>query len=488
MNAPDLHVHSGYSTYDGFGSPEGVVDQAAKLGWGAVALTEHGWLGSAPALYKAAKKADIKPIIGCEMYVSPEDSLVDGDKSVLQERRHLTVLALSFEGYQNLVAWVSASMNRPAYYNGPRISLDRMAETAPHALHHNAVLSGCMGGELCQCLLHMDDVGSDVAAKLYLESCQALFPNFWIEVQNHLHPKFESLDLPTYHEMVGQQTFVRDKLLDLSQELGIPVIVTNDSHYQVQDQRKPHIAMMARKAYRKDSEAHRAKATEGTSKSFTSQYAYWTQYMRSMEKIAATLPSWAERESIQSIHDIVDEVNILIEPLDKFSYALPRSPHKHPVDEVVRRSKSRLKNIVARHGSEAQDRFDYEVDTMRNFSDYLLIYSDIVNMCRSQGIYTWTRGSAANSLVNFCLRIHEIDPIHYKLMFERSLTWTLTSKRTVRWTWLAWSRSTWPSLVKRCFASATSPRSATVTPSASWQRRPVCRRRRLTNMPSCCRR
>lgn len=416
-NAPDLHVHSGFSTYDGMGSPEAVVERAVALGWGGVTLTEHGWLGSAPALYKAAKKAGIKPIIGCELYVTPEEALVDGDKSVLKERRHLTVLALSFEGYQNLVTWVNHSMQRPAYYNGPRISLDRMAEIAPHGLHHNAILSGCLGGELCQCLLHLNGTSED-AARLYLDSARTLFPNFYIELQNHAHDKFLGRGFENYDGMVENQNFATTKLLTLSRELDIPVIVTNDSHYQEQDQRNSHIAMMARKSY-KSKEAHRTDTERGTTRSFTSSYQYWTQYMRSMEKIAATLPSWAEKQSIQSIHDIVEESNVTLEPLDKFSYTLPRSAHRSPVDEVVRRSKPRLKSMVARHGKMAQERFDYEVDAMRSFAHYLLIYSDIVRMCRSQGIYTWTRGSAANSLVNFTLGIHEIDPIHYKLIFER---------------------------------------------------------------------
>lgn len=418
MLAPDLHVHSGYSTYDGMGSPEGVVDQAVEMGWGAVTLTEHGWLGSAPALYKAAKKAGIKPIIGCELYVTPEEALVDGNKEVLKERRHLTVLALSLEGYQNLVAWANESMQRPAYYNGPRISLDRMADLAPHSLHHNVILSGCLGSELCQCVLHQNGT-ADLAARLYLESARALFPNFYIELMNHRIDKFMGTGLTDYENMVNSQDVVREKLLALSKELGIPVIVTNDSHYQIQSQRKPHMAMMARKQARSGAESHRAKVEASTRDSFTSHYGYWTAYLRPMENIAATLPRWAEKEAIESIHAIVDECDIQLDPLDKFSYSLPRSAHKHPVDEVVKRSKPRLKNMIVRHGSLAKDRFDYEVDSMKEFADYLLIYSDIVRMCRSQGIYTWTRGSAANSLVNFCLRIHEIDPIHYKLMFER---------------------------------------------------------------------
>jgi DNA polymerase-3 subunit alpha len=408
--ATDLHVHSMFSPYDGMGSPKAVVDRAVELGWGAVALTEHGWLGSAAALYKAAKVAKIKPIIGCELYVTPHESLIDGDKDVMRNTRHLTVLALSYEGYVNLVHWVNASMERPAYYGRPRISLDRMADIAPHGMHHNVVLSGCMGGELCQCLLHGNG-NAQVGAELYISSCQALFPNFYIELQNHAIPKFMGIEgLGNYHKMCTDQAAVRKRLLGLAQELAVPVIVTNDSHFQTQDQRKPHIAMLARKANA---------AKRETSADFTDQYAYWTNYMRPIEKIAATLPSWAEKEGIESIHAIVSEVDIRLDPLDKFSYTLPKSAYRDPVAEVRRRSKSRLKSMVARYGELAQERFDYELGAMEEFADYLLIYSDIVRMARSQGIYTWTRGSAANSLVNYCLKIHEIDPIHYRLMFER---------------------------------------------------------------------
>ena len=398
-----------FSTYDGMGSPQAVVDRAVELGWGAVTLTEHGWLGSAPWLYSAAKKAGIKPIIGVEMYVTPEDFLVDGDKTVLQQRRHLTVLALSYEGYVNIVHWVNASMQRPSYYNGPRISLDRMVEIAPHGLHHNVILSGCMGGELCQCLVHGPGADS-LPARMYLQQMADMFPNFYVELMNHSSDKFFGRGLEKYEQLVKQQAEIRTELLVLASEMNLPLIVTNDSHFQSQPQRKPHIAMLARKGNRNDRQ---------TSQTFTSQYAYWTNYMRDMEQVADSLPMWAARQSIQSIHDIVEEANVTLEPLDTFSYTMPKSAYNKPVEEIRRRCKARLKSIVMRHGPEAQERFDYELGAMEEFADYLLIYSDIVRMAKSQGIYTWTRGSAANSLVCYCLKIHEIDPIHYRLLFER---------------------------------------------------------------------
>jgi DNA polymerase-3 subunit alpha len=375
-------------------------------------------MGSAPALYAEATKAGIKPIIGCEMYVTDEELLIDGDKEVLKERRHLTVLALSHEGYMNLVKWVSASMERPLYYNGPRISIDRMVELAPYDLHHNVILSGCMGGELCQCLLHSNGASMEAGAAL-IEGMASVFPNFYIEIHNHKLDKFMGQGLATYEEIVKNQEAIRSELLSLSAGLGVPCIVTNDSHYQRTDQRRAHLAMLARKQHRRSSEAHRAQTHEAVAEGFAAEYGYFTNYMRPMEAIAATLPKWAERESIQSIHDIVEEANVSLEPLNRFSYALPRSPYADPIGEIRKRSARRLKGIANKHGSRAVERFEYELAALKEFGHYLLIYSDIIRMCRDSGIYTWTRGSAANSLVNFCLGIHEIDPIRYKLTFER---------------------------------------------------------------------
>jgi len=417
-NAPDLHVHSTFSTYDGLGSPKAVVERAVELGWGAVCLTEHGWMGSAPFLYQEAKKAGIKPIIGCEMYVTPAESLIDGDKTVSADTRHLTVLALSREGYHNLVTWVNASYTRPNFYSKPRISFDKMIDIAPHPLHHNVILSGCLGGELCQCLIHYNHP-SMYAAVSWVEAAKSAFPNFYIELQNHSLDKFLDRGLVNYESMAKTQGRVRERLIDLSTKLGVPVIITNDSHFQSSKQRKAHVAMLARKQWRRGREAHEGEVVESQAQAFASQYIYWTHYMREMEAVADTLPRAVRDEAIQSIHDIVEEANIVLDPLDKFSYTIPSSGYDDPVAEIRRRSKSRLKSMVARHGEAAAERFEYELGAMREFAEYLCIEADVAKMCRDAGIYTWTRGSAANSLVAFCLKIHEIDPIHYKLIFER---------------------------------------------------------------------
>ena len=354
----------------------------------------------------------------CEMYVTPEDDLVDGDKDVLGERRHLTVLALSFEGYQNLVTWANLSMERPSYYNGPRISVERMVESAQHGLHHNVVLSGCLGGSCCQHLLHGNGNGPELA-RMNLQTLKGAFPNFYVELMNHEIDRFTNRGYTNYEKMLHDQRVTTGHLLGLAQELEIPVIVTNDSHYRSPEQRKPHMAMMARKQWRRGSDVHEGVTKDSTVDEFTANYSYWAAYQQLMEPIAATLPEWAEKQAIESIQGIVAEADVHIDPLDVFSYSLPVAKSDDPIEEIRRRSKRRLKTMIARHGAVASERFEYELGAMKEFANYLLIYADIVVMARDQGVYTWTRGSACASLVCYCLGVHEIDPIHYQLLFER---------------------------------------------------------------------
>ena len=151
MNLPDLHSHSTFSSAlaqgDALGMPKAVVERAVELGWGAACLTEHGWMGSAPTFYKACVEKGIKPILGCELYVCPTSD--EREKNF-----HLTVLALSKEGYYNLVAWTTFASRRDSERDNfkykPKITVEEMIEHAPYPLHHNVILTGCMAGELAQ--------------------------------------------------------------------------------------------------------------------------------------------------------------------------------------------------------------------------------------------------------------------------------------------------------------------------------------------------
>jgi DNA polymerase-3 subunit alpha len=405
-NAPDLHCHSTFSTLDGFGSPKSVVARAVELGWGAASLTEHGWMGSAPLFYQACRERKVKPILGCEFYVVPHEHLELTDKEYQHSMTHLTVLALSAEGYHNLVRWSSLSMQRPWFYNKPRISVEAMIESAKYPLHHNVVLSGCMSSELCRCLAELN--GSALAAgAAYIDSMKTVFPNFYVEVQNHAHPKFVKLDLPQYHDLVAQETTVRAQLLRLAAGTHTPVVLTNDSHFQSSTQRKAHIAMLASKLNRWSRDEVNV----------VSGYSYWRNYMQSMEEIEGRTEG--ADGACANIMEIVSEADIRLGPLDDFSYSVLFSGHDDPIAEIRHRSRSRLKRLRSAHGTVVDERFEHELKSMGDFAHYLIMMSDFIRWAKSQGILTEVRGSANASVVCYCLNIHDVDSIKYKLTFER---------------------------------------------------------------------
>lgn len=425
-NACDLHVHSTFSIFDGFGSPESVVRRAVELNWGAVALTEHGWLGSAPQLYQLAKatkwkngdkKPVLKPIIGCEFYVVPHDILGKREKEYRSSSYHLTVLALTAEGYKNIVAWNNLGMERENFYYKPRISVEAMVDIAPYPLHHNVVLSGCLGGELCQAILNLNGTGL-FAGISYVEAMKVVFPHFYIEIQNHSHDKFMGKGFERYEAMVAAQVAATTRLVEIAEATRTPVVLTNDSHFQRPDQRKAHVAMVTSKMNRWSKEdTHMGSHQDSLVGEHVRQYAYWRSYMQAMEPLAARTPG-CER-AIANIHEIVEAVDIRLDPLDKGDYSIPFSGYNDPIDKLRRRGKSRLISLVKKHGPVARERFEHELRSMGDFAHYLLFMSDFIRWAGTTGILTEVRGSANNSLLCYCIGIHDIDPIAYKLTFER---------------------------------------------------------------------
>lgn len=415
-NLPDLHCHSTFSMQDGMGSPKAVVERAQQLGWSAAALTEHGWMGSAFQFYKACREAKIKPILGCEMYVTPDDLLGEKTKDTRKAVYHLTVLALSLEGYQNLIAWQNVSMQRENFYYKPRISITAMVEHAKWPLHHNVVLSGCLGGELATWLKTADD-GVPVGA-MYVNMMKSIFPNYYIELQNHRVEKYTNKGFTAYEQLLVNEAVVQKALIEIAEITNTPVIITNDSHLQSVKQRKTHVAMRAQ-AWRGRDDTHYTQSEEIVIQKYLPDYVYYGNVMRPMEKVVDGLPTNISNQALASIGEIVDEASIRIEPLDSFSYSIPFSGYEN-TDEAIRRiSKRRLNQLVRRHGRQARERFELELESMGEFAHYLLLMSDFIRAAKRQGILTNSRGSAANSLLCYCLEIHDIDSIEYGLTFTR---------------------------------------------------------------------
>lgn len=420
MNYIDLHCHSTFSSAmtagDAYGSPKEIVKRAVELGWSAVAITDHGWMGGAPSIYKAAKENGLKPILGCELYVTPDFAHGVRGKEVDGLTFHLTVLALSKEGYENLVAWSSEAMLRENYHRKPRISIFRMLEIAPHPLHHNVIMSGCLASELNRLISDMPEAAMAFGMS-YIEEMKSVFPNFYIEIWDHYVKKFDDPDtFPAYVELLDREAVNREILMQLAKATGTPLVLTNDSHMQRTTDRQAHIALKA-VSWKNRDDAHMGKSEGQVVSSFLKDYTYYGNYMRDMVKVAER--GDIQQEALDSIAEIVEESNLVLDPLDNFTYSIPFSGYDDPVETIRKRCRKKLKALVKKHGQIAAERFDDELSAMGDFAHYLLLMADFIDAAHAQGILTWTRGSAANSFLCYVLGIHDIDSIEFELVFSR---------------------------------------------------------------------
>ena len=418
-NYIDLHNHSTFSSAmtpgDAYGSVKEIVKRAGELGWGAVALTDHGWMGGTPTLYKAAIENSIKPILGCELYVTPDWAHGIRGKEVDGHTFHLTVLALSKEGYENLVVWTTEAMLRDNYHRKPRISISQMLEIAPHPLHHNVVMSGCLASELNRVLESSNGNGITFATD-YIAQMKSVFPNFYIEIWDHTVPKYANESYPAYIDLLVREQSRRKQLIQLAEITNTPLVLTNDSHMQRPADRKSHIAMKSTRRGVQD-DMHMGEAKGQQIAHYLAEYSYYGNYMRDMEKIAGRggLP----QQALDSIAEIVEEAHIVLDPLDNFTYSIPFSGYDDPIAAIRKRCKRRLATLVKKHGPGARERFELELEAMGDFAHYLLLMADFIKEAHAQGILTWTRGSAANSFLAYVLGIHDIDSIEYGLVFSR---------------------------------------------------------------------
>lgn len=384
-----LHVHSEYSLLDGACRVERLCRRAAEYGSPAVALTDHGVMYGAMEFYYSARNARLTPIIGCEAYIAPRGRF---DRTV-REEAHVTLLAADLVGYRNLTALVSKGFLEGYYYK-PRIDLDLLEK-------HNdglIVLSGCMSGLVSAPLLRNDYATAVRNAKTYVE---IFGDRFYIEMMRHGMPE---------EEVVG------NGLLRVARELGVPIVATNDSHYLDQ----------------KDAPAHDVLLCIGTGKTVadTSRMRFYSDqfYLKSADEMYEL---WADLpEACENTVRIAERIDIRI---PEKIFHLPQ----YPVPDTAKTDDEYLREIcehglVDRYGEERvrsdsglRDRLEYElgVITKMGFSSYFLIVWDFIKYARDHGIPVGPgRGSAVGSLVAYCLKVTDLDPLHFNLFFERFLT------------------------------------------------------------------
>ena len=388
MNFAHLHVHTEYSLLDGSNKIKEYVDRVKELGMNSAAITDHGAMYGVIDFYRAAKAAGIKPILGCEVYVAP-NSRFDREISGGEDRYyHLVLLAENNTGYANLMKIVSKGFVEGYYYK-PRVDKQVLREYSEGII----ALSACLAGEVQRYLTK----GLYEEAKKSALEYRDIFGegNYFLELQDHGIP---------------EQALVNQKLLQMSDELGIELAATNDVHYTYAEDEKPHDILLCIQTGKKLADENRMRYEGG-------QY-----YVKSPEEMARLFPY--ALQALDNTQRIADRCNVEIE------FGVTKLPKYEVPDGMTSweyLNKLCFEGLDKRYGNPDQslkERLTYELDTIHNmgYVDYFLIVWDFINYAKTHGIAVGPgRGSAAGSIVSYCLEITDIDPIRYQLLFERFL-------------------------------------------------------------------
>lgn len=419
MSFTHLHVHTEYSLLDGSSKIKEITKRAAELGMDSLAITDHGVMYGVIDFYKAAKEAGIKPVLGCEVYVAP-GSRFDKEAGTGEDKyNHLVLLAENNTGYQNLMKIVSRGFTEGFYYK-PRVDKELLRE------FHEGIIatSACLAGEVQRYLAR----GMYEEAKRVALSYQDIFgkDNFFLELQDH---------------GIAEQHYVNPQLLRMSEETGIELICTNDVHYTYADDADAHDILLCIQTGKKVTDENRMRYTGGqyylkSPEEMAELFKYAPQALANTEKIAkrcnveiefgvTKLPRFAVPEGFTSW----TYLNYLCYEGLKKRY--PEQAADLSVEEFVRLAKEESvedrKDVVIKIAEDTNNIFQrlaYELSVIYSmgYVDYFLIVWDYINFAKRHDIPVGPgRGSAAGSIVSYCLEITDLDPIKYSLIFERFL-------------------------------------------------------------------
>ncbi len=398
-----LHLHTDYSLLDGACRISDLVSEAARRGMPAVAVTDHGNLFAAAKFYQEATTRGVKPVIGCEMYVSRgshKDKTSDPDAPGAGRANHLVLLAETQEGYRNLIKLVSTGFLDGFYYK-PRVDHDLLAQHSRGLI----ALSACLRGEVAEALTEEKESEAREAAYRFRD----IFGkgNFFLEIQD------QGLEI---------ERRVNPNLLRLSRDTGIPLVATNDAHYLSRDDARAQDVLLCIQTGKTVSDAHRMR--------FANDQFYF-KTAEEMFRVFRELP-----DALSRTVEIASRCHVKIEPVHN-PFPEFRVPHGHTADSyfesvVAEGFAARREHLerLASAGSllhplaEYSGRLAYEIEVIKKmrFAGYFLIVWDFIRYARAQGIPVGPgRGSAAGSLVSYALGITDVDPLQYGLLFERFL-------------------------------------------------------------------
>lgn len=382
-----LHVHTNFSLLDGACDIGRLAGRAKELGMDAMAITDHGVMYGVIDFYKTMKAAGIKPIIGCEVYVARR-TIKDRQPGIDDEQYHLVLLAENQTGYRNLVKLVSKGFIEGYYYK-PRVDKELLREHSEGLI----ALSACVAGEIPQYILKGE---YEKARRAALEFNDIFGEgNFYLEIQDH---------------GLKEQKLVNPELVNLSRETGIPLVATNDVHYILKSDADFHDAMLCIQTGKTVKDEDRLKFD-------TSEF-----YLKSEEEMRRLFPHLAE--ACDNTVRIAERCNVELE-FGKVHLPSFEVPAGFTEDSYLEKlCYEGLRKRYSEITPEIKNRLDYELEVIKKmgYSSYFLIVWDFVNFARKNGIMVGPgRGSAAGSLVAYCLYITNIDPLKYNLLFERFL-------------------------------------------------------------------
>ena len=383
-----LHVHTEYSLLDGFSPITKLLDYAEELNMKSLAITDHGSMFGVVQFYKEAKKRNIKPIIGCEIYTVNGSYL---EKTSSNKRyNHLVLLAENEIGYKNLMEIVSLGYVNGFYYK-PRVDKEVLRQYSEGII----ALSACLAGEVSQQLIY-DDYENAKKAALELENIFGK-GNFYLEIQNH---------------GINEDKIILDKMPLLSKETGIPMVATNDIHYVKKDDWRIHDILLCIQLGKTIQEKN-----EGGM-----HYAPGEFYLRSADEMYEILGDY--EEALENTNKIAERCNVKLDfgHLHLPYFEIPEGYNnktylRELANKGIEKRYEKITDVVL-------DRLEFELNTIEEmgFVDYFLIVSDFIRFAKTVNIPVGPgRGSAAGSIVSYALEITDIDPLKYNLLFERFL-------------------------------------------------------------------
>lgn len=382
-----LHVHTEYSLLDGAARIKDIVARAKELGMDSLAITDHGVMFGVIDFYRECKKHGIRPVIGCEVYTAAR-TMLDKDADKDKYQGHLVLLARDNDGYKNLIKIVSAGFTKGYYYK-PRIDKQVLRDHSEGII----ALSACLAGKVQNCLLNRDYEG----ARREAMELDEIFGhgNFYLELQD------QGLD---------EEAFINPELVRLSKELDIPMVATNDVHYVRQEDAEFHDVLLAIQTATNIDDENRMRFPNDQ---------FYLKSEDEMRKIFAYAP-----EAIENTHKIAMECNVEFEfgnyHLPEFIPPEGKTNSRYLRELCFAGLEQRYDDITG----ELRERLEYELGVIESmgYVEYFLIVWDFINFAKENGIMVGPgRGSAAGSLVAYCLKITDIDPIRYSLIFERFL-------------------------------------------------------------------